>query len=152
MDESVTRQRELAESLARRVHHGIKDKSGAPYIDHPRRVAAKLAEPRAQVVAWLHDVLEDTETSEDELRVQFDGTIMDAVVALTKIEGEAPESYYARVRANGLALQVKLADIHDNLDPARLALLDAPTANGFMAKYGRALMALSGEQVIKREA
>ena len=100
MPESMTRQLELAESLARRVHADQVDKSGAPYIEHPRRVVAKLTDPRAQVVAWLHDVLEDTETSEGALRAQFDGTIVDAVVALTKSDEETPEEYHARVRAN----------------------------------------------------
>lgn len=100
----MIRQLQLAESLARRVHAGDVDKAGVPYIEHPRRVAAKLTKPNARTVAWLHDVLEDTPTTESELRAQFDGEVVDAVVALTRIDGEAPEAYYARVRANELGL------------------------------------------------
>jgi hypothetical protein len=76
--------------------------------------------------------------------VQFDGAIVDAVVALTRIKGEAPEVYYARVRANALARRVKLADIHDNLDPSRLALLSSETVERLVVKYGKALLALFG--------
>ena len=141
----MTKQLELAEDLARRIHQGQLDKAGLPYIDHPRRVAAKLTEPRAKAVAWLHDVIEDDpETSEDTLRVQFDGAIVDAVVALTRVKGEPDEVYYARVRRNELARQVKHADIHDNLDPLRTVLLDSATVERLGAKYGRALTQLYG--------
>lgn len=134
-----------AADFAERAHVGQIDKSGAPYIEHPTRVAAKLAAPVAKAVALLHDVLEDTDVTEAELRQEFGDEVTDAVVALTRVAGEPPESYYARIRANGLALQAKLADIHDNLDPARLAKLDPSTAGRLMAKYGKALIALAGE-------
>lgn len=144
MPESLTTQLELAERLARRVHQGQLDKAGLPYIDHPRRVAAKLIERRAQTVAWLHDVLEDTPTTEAELRNQFDAAIVDAVVALTKVDGEASEMYFARVRSNELARQVKYADIHDNLDPLRMAQLDDATFKRLAAKYGKAIAEIFG--------
>jgi len=143
VDESVIKQLQLAERLARRVHEGQPDKAGLPYIEHPRRVVAKLAKPRARTVAWLHDVLEDSSTTESELRTQFDDEIVDAVVALTRIGGEPSEAYYARVRANELALLVKFADIDDNLDPLRLDLLDSATAERLVAKYREALTHLS---------
>jgi (p)ppGpp synthase/HD superfamily hydrolase len=145
MENADTNRLELAEVLARRVHSGQVDKSGAPYVEHCRRVAAKLTDELAKVVAWLHDVLEDTDTSEAELRSQFGDEAIDAVVALTRISGEAPEEYYARVRANELALQVKLADIADNLDPERLAVLEPATAARLMQKYDKALQDLTGE-------
>ena len=93
----------------------------------------------------MHDVLEDDpETTEDELRVQFDDAIVDAVVALTRVKGEADEVYYARVRCNELARQVKHADIHDNLDPLRTALLDPATVERLGTKYGKALTQIFG--------
>jgi (p)ppGpp synthase/HD superfamily hydrolase len=140
----VDGQLERAESLARRLHSDQFDKSGAPYSEHCRRVAAKLINIQSKTVGWLHDVLEDTELDEGALRAQFDGAIVDAVVALTRIKGEASEVYYARVRANALALEVKLADIHDNLDPSRLALLSSETVKRLVVKYGKALLALFG--------
>jgi len=143
VDESAIRQLQRAESIARRVHEGQLDKAGLPYIDHPRRVAAKLATPDARTVAWLHDVLEDSPTTESELREQFTGEIVDAVVALTRIDGEPSEAYYARVRANELALLVKFADIDDNLDPQRPGLLDGATAERLARMYREALTHLS---------
>lgn len=140
----VDGQLEHAESLARRLHSDQVDKSGATYSEHCRRVAAKLIDAQSKTVAWLHDVLEDTEVDEGALRAQFDAAIVDAVVALTRIKGEASEVYYARVRANALARQVKLADIHDNLDPSRLALLNSETVERLVVKYGKALLALFG--------
>jgi len=72
----------------------------------------------------------------------FGDRIVDAVVLLTRTEQVEPAEYYARIRENPLALAVKLADIHDNLDPARLSRLDADTASRLLRKYGAALVAL----------
>ena len=134
-----------AEALARAAHATQTDKSGEPYYEHLRRVAAKLEDDRARTVALLHDVLEDTPVTEDELRAQFPSEIVDAVAALTRRCDEPPDDYYLRVRANPLALRVKIADIHDNLDPSRLAELDEEKRRHFLNKYGHALVALSGE-------
>lgn len=135
-----------ASRMAQRAHEGQVDKGGAPYVEHCRRVAAKLPSPEAQVVALLHDVLEDTSATEFALREEFGHRVTDAILALTRTEDEAPESYYLRVRANPLAREVKFADIHDNMEPARLAVLDAPTAGRLRAKYAEALVALSSEE------
>ena len=135
-------QTERALRLAERLHAHQADKAGLPYIVHCRRAAAKLTDETEQTVAWLHDVLEDTEMSEAALREQFDPAVVDAVVALTRAPGEDPAAYYRRVRAKALARAVKLADIHDNLDPLRLAKLDEATRGRLVLKYGRALGAL----------
>lgn len=140
MTKSDTEIISLAEALATRVHADQADKASEPYIGHPRRVAAKLESPEAKTIAWLHDVLEDTDVSEAELREGFPDEVVDAVVALTKVADEPMEEYYARVRANPLARQVKHADIHDNLDPQRMALLDETTFQRFAAKYGKAIV------------
>lgn len=143
---SGSEQLELAERIARRAHAGQVDKSGVDYVEHCRRVAGKLTDEHARIVAWLHDVLEDTDACEDDLRLQFDDGIVDAVVALTRREDEATEDYYARVRGNDLARQVKLADIHDNLDPLRLSALDSGTAGRLVIKYSKALSAIFEER------
>lgn len=132
-----------AQALARRAHAGQRDKSGKPYVDHPARVAARVVNnPEAAAVAWLHDVLEDTEISSEDIAASFPANIVAAVVALTKTSAEPLADYYARVRANPLALQVKLADIADNIDPARTALLEDATRVRLEAKYAAALRAL----------
>ncbi len=126
-----------AETIARAAHAGQVDKTGAPYIDHPRRVAARVEADEAQAVAWLHDVVEDTTVTLDELAEQFPASVVEAVDVLTRRDGDG-DGYYVRVRANPLALVVKLADIADNTDPARQAALDAATRQRLGLKYAHA--------------
>ena len=130
-----------AAELAFVAHAGQTDKAGAPYFEHPRRVALKLeGDSQAMTVALLHDVLEDTGVTEAELRDTFSAEIVDAVVAITHPEGEPDDVYYQRVRSNPLALRVKLADIHDNLEPWRLAELNDEERSRLLEKYGSALV------------
>lgn len=130
-----------AEVLARAAHQGQTDKAGRPYAEYPARVASRVhGDDAAEAVAWLHDVVEDTEVTLDQLRSEFPAAVVAAVDAVTKRPGEPPEAYYGRVAADPLARQVKLADLADNSDPARLAELDEPTRERLTAKYaaGRA--------------
>ena len=146
----------LADSIADKAHEGQTDRNGWPYISHPRRVALgvrKLAcelaaathpdisleelKAEAQIVALLHDTVEDTGVS-----LAFLARIVDAIDALTRRPGESRESYLSRVRVNDLARLVKLADIADNTDPQRLALLEEPTRTCLMIKYEHSLKLL----------
>ena len=136
---------ERALALAEEVHAGQVDKLGQPYLGHCRRVVSKLNADDECAVAALHDIIEDTPTTAEDLREQFPDRIVDAVVALTRVDGEPPDAYYRRVKANPLALAVKLADLHDNLDPQRVRLLDPDTANRLRKKYGHAYLALSDD-------
>lgn len=136
-----------AERLAQHAHAGQKDKAGMPYIDHPRRVAARAEEvdgrPAAVAVAWLHDVVEDTPTTLEELRdAGFDTDVVAAVDAITRRPGEG-DDYYRRVAANQLAAVAKRADIWDNTNPERLALLSQADRDRLEQKYRHALEQLS---------
>jgi (p)ppGpp synthase/HD superfamily hydrolase len=134
-----------AAGIARQYHRTQKDKSGRPYFEaHVADVHRRVAEERdaVQVVALLHDVLEDTGCTEAELRGQFPADVVDAVLAITHHPDESRVDYYKRVRANPLALAVKLADIASNTDPARMALLDQPTRSRLRDKYRTALTVL----------
>lgn len=138
---------QLAEDIARRAHAGQVDKSGADYLTHPARVAAGVAshggDDTAVAAAWLHDVLEDCDvTAGDLLAAGIPAPVIDAVRAVTKAQGETLEEYCARVRANPVGLLVKRADLEDNTDPARTALLDAQLRARLAAKYSlvRALL------------
>lgn len=140
---------EIAKDLAHRAHAGQVDKAGRPYIEHVARVAAAVAhysEPEVQAVAWLHDVLEDCEPKFcNELLHIRPIEVFYAVKALTR--GKFSErTYYDRIRRNPLALCVKLADIADNADEARLALLDEATAARLRKKYSAALRQLGAPQ------
>jgi (p)ppGpp synthase/HD superfamily hydrolase len=95
-------------------------------------------------VAFLHDVVEDTAATLDDLRaLNFPERVVEAVDALTRREGETPDDYYVRVRANRDALAVKLMDVRDNADPRRLALLDIDTRKRLQWKYAKALLILT---------
>lgn len=134
---------ERAKDLAHRAHAGQVDKAGRPYIEHVARVAAAVAgDPEAEAVAWLHDVLEDCEDEGEALCREFPFTTYRAVSCLTRWPFLAQGEYYDRIRFEPLALRVKLADIADNMDEARLALLDEATANRLRRKYAKALEAL----------
>ncbi len=131
---------ELARQIATSAHEGQVDKGGAPYIGHAARVAARVrGDNAAEIVAWLHDVVEDTTVTLSDLRAHFPEFIIEAVDAMTRRSGEAPDAYYARVRADPIARAVKLADIADNTDPHRTALLPDDTRRRLTAKYDHAL-------------
>lgn len=122
-----------------RAHAGQTDKGGRPYIEHVERVAAHV--PFAyEDAAWLHDVVEDTDATLDDLRsAAFTPRTVEAVDALTHRKGERNIDYYARVRGNPIARTVKLADIADNANVRRLARLDDETIVRLVRKYARAL-------------
>lgn len=101
-------------------HAGQVDKSGAPYILHPLRVMMSVEGETDKIVAVLHDVLEDTELTADDLRAhKFSSDVREAVQALTRQTGEDYFDFINRLAPNPIARRVKLADIADNLSPAR---------------------------------
>lgn len=129
-----------AELIARVAHAGQVDKAGEPYINHPARVVARLSEDahHDRAAAWLHDVVEDTDVTLDQLRTVVSPTVVSAIDALTHREGEARADYYQRILKSQTALRVKAADIADNTDPARMARLDPDTRDRLIAKYDKA--------------
>lgn len=134
-----------AHDLAKRAHDGQKDKAGNRYFDHPARVAAAVSTHGYDFegAAYLHDTVEDTHITLDTLRaIRIPEDVVRAVDALTRRDGEPPEDYYQRVAVNLIARVVKRADIADNSDPQRLALLDEATQNRLRAKYTKALRLL----------
>jgi (p)ppGpp synthase/HD superfamily hydrolase len=129
--------------VARQAHEGQLDKSGRPYIAHPLRVMGAVRDPHERMTAVLHDVVEDTGvTLEDLLAAGCPGEVVDAVAAISKRPGEDASAYLARVAANPIALVVKRADIADNMSPERLSRLDAETQGRLRAKYEAALRVL----------
>ncbi len=138
-----------ARRLATEAHRSQLDKSGAPYIGHPLRVAKRLDSVDEQVVALLHDVLEDTPVTVDDLAAAgATEAQLRALELLCHAPGVDDLTYWRSVRSDPLALIVKIADIADNTDPARVARLDARTAERLAAKYRNALAVLAwGDQV-----
>jgi (p)ppGpp synthase/HD superfamily hydrolase len=112
--------------LMRRAHEGQIDKSGRPYYLHPLRVAMRLAHCSAaeRHAALLHDVVEDTAVKIDDLReLGYGDEVLGLVDLLTrrKPDGESHNAYMERIvqSRDVKALRVKLADVYDNMSPAR---------------------------------
>lgn len=115
---------ERAIEIAARAHAGQTDKGGHPYILHPLRLMFTLKDRNEQMVAVLHDVIEDTSVTLEELSSEgFSQDILDAVIALTKKEGESRISAAKRAAENAIARVVKLADVRDNMDLSRISEL-----------------------------
>jgi (p)ppGpp synthase/HD superfamily hydrolase len=112
---------ERAIEIAARVHAGQRDKAGEPYILHPLRVMLSLGGAHERMAAVLHDTVEDTPlTLEDLAREGFPPEVLEAVDALTKRDGERRPDAAARAVRNLIARAVKLADLKDNMDLSRL--------------------------------
>lgn len=124
-------------AFAARVHEGQRDKSGAPYIFHPVRVAAAFSDETLQTIAVLHDVIEDCGVTRYDLSREFSIVVADAVQALTRQEGESYEDFITRVALNPTSRLVKIADIRDNLRPG---------AEHLRGRYERALQALGVDE------
>ena len=139
----------LAKGIAFIAHRGKHDRSGAPYIDHPGRIAERF-DPITQTVeaaaAWLHDVLEDTAITAQEL---FEAGVMPQIVEvvqlLTRTPDITPDEYYARIRRDPVARRVKLADIDDNTARWRLRRLDYDMQLRLVEKYRYARQALGND-------
>ncbi|WP_039017307.1 HD domain-containing protein [Halocynthiibacter namhaensis] len=127
-------------------HAGQMDKLGEPYVAHLVRVASGVETAAQQIVALLHDIVEDSNCTLDALRAIFDETIVDAVDAMTKRPAEDYDIYLCRVHSNAIAQAVKLADIADNTSPRRVAGLDPETQVRLTAKYKHAVRFLNEKE------
>lgn len=115
---------ERAIEIAASAHAGQRDKGGAPYILHPLRVMMRVTTENERIAAVLHDVVEDTGGTLEQLQSEgFEQVVLDAVAALTKKPGESRLEAAARARANPIARAVKLADNADNMDFERIGAL-----------------------------
>lgn len=109
----------LAKHIAAKFHEG-QMYGEHPYFTHLVAVAENVKrmnpnDERLEVVAYLHDILEDTDCTETILAALFDSDVVSAVVALTKTEDMTREYYLIEVARHSLALQVKMADTFCNL-------------------------------------
>lgn len=139
---------QVAECVARTAHSGqVNPHDGEDYILHVERVVDHLAKAGADAVvlavAWLHDVVEDTTHTLQEIEQEFGTEIAAAVDAITHRKGETRLAYYDRVGENRLALAVKMSDIRDNTDPDRKAALAEATRTRLDRKYQAANRALA---------
>ncbi len=110
-----------AEAIARKAHEGQYDKGGRPFIGHPESVSSACLTEKAKITGWLHDVVEDTEMTMEEIRSYgFDEDVMEALKCVTKTEQYDENEYYTAIRNNPVAREVKLADLTHNMDLSRI--------------------------------
>ena len=133
---------EKAISIAAQAHEGQRDKAGAPYILHPLRVMMKMATEAEQITAVLHDVVEDTDWTMEQLQQEgYNREILDALDCLARRDGEEYGDFIKRVKQNPLSVKVKIADLEDNLNVSRLKEVTEADATRF-EKYKLALRIL----------
>ena len=124
--------------IALKAYAGQTDKAGKTYILHPLRLMAQMETEEEMCVALLHDVIEDSEfTAEDLLDEGIPAHIVNAVQYLTKNKGENYDDFIDRVLENKCAAKIKLADIEDNINILRLNTVTEKDLER-IAKYHRA--------------
>jgi (p)ppGpp synthase/HD superfamily hydrolase len=107
--------------IAVEAHRGQTQKCGAPYVLHPLHVMQSLTGEAERIAAVLHDVVEDTDvTLEDLGKEGFAAEIVEAVGLLTHDDADGYDEYVDRLRGNPIARRVKIADLEHNMDIRRL--------------------------------
>lgn len=134
---------EQAIAVATKAHAGQVDKAGQPYILHPLRLMFKFEADIEKIVAVMHDVIEDSGLTQDDLKkLGFSDEVIEAIDCLSKKNGEGYDSFILRVSKNNLARKVKIEDIKDNLDLTRLNRITDKDLQR-VEKYYRALAVLT---------
>ena len=128
------------------AHKEQADKSGLPYVFHPFHLAEQMPDEKSTVVALLHDVVEDTPYTLEDLRVMgFPEDVLEAIALMTHAKGVPYLDYVAALRSNPLARRVKLADLRHNSDLTRLDAVDEK-ALARVEKYRKAIALLEEEK------
>lgn len=112
---------ELALQIAVKAHAGQKDKSGEPYIFHPIRVMGRCSSPKAKIVALLHDTVEDTSVTFEELKsAGFTDDVLESLRLVTHEKDVPYDDYIEGLIHDPVSVEVKIADLEDNSDIRRL--------------------------------
>lgn len=133
-----------AMKIAYRAHHGQTDKGGIPYIFHPYHLAEQMTDEYTACVALLHDVVEDTDVTLEQLAEIFPKEVVEAVALMTHNDDTPYLDYVARIASNPIAKAVKLADLLHNSDKSRLEdqSNNADALKRWEEKYSKALQIL----------
>ena len=111
----------IALKLCFEAHKDQIDKSGMPYVFHPFHLAEQMADENTTIVALLHDVIEDTEYTLDDLRkFGFAEDVLSAISLMTHADDVPYMEYVVKIKTNPIAKAVKLADLKHNSDMSRL--------------------------------
>lgn len=131
-------------NIAYKAHEGQLDRSGIPYIFHPMHIAEQMTTEETCIVAILHDVVEDTDVTLDELKeAGFSENVINSINLLTHRD-EVPYLDYVRaLKDDPIASVVKLADLNHNSDRTRLTVITKKDEQRFI-KYQKAKEILQG--------
>jgi (p)ppGpp synthase/HD superfamily hydrolase len=127
--------------LAVEAHEDQLDKGGNPYINHPIRVMDGVELYLDKIVAVLHDVIEDTDITSDDLRKHFSEDIVQDIEFLSKKPGQTLEDYIEIVKLSPRAIRVKIQDLKDNMDLTRLSVIKEKDIDRYL-KYAKIKMEL----------
>ena len=131
--------------FSKKAHEGQFDKGGHPYYLHPKTVALMGKTEEEQIVGYLHDVVEDTDYTFDDLReLGINDECLEALELLTHKKSEPYEEYVKRIKTNELARKVKINDLTNNMDLSRLTNVTDKDLER-VEKYKRCLAYLMSE-------
>jgi (p)ppGpp synthase/HD superfamily hydrolase len=148
MTEDLTLER--AKAIASKAHASQVDKAGRPYIEHPLAVMRLVEGDDAKIVAVLHDVLEDTQVTVDELRAAgASERQIAALKAVTKQPGEPYRDAVRRALADPIGRVVKIADHDNNTDPNRVSLLSKEDAERLHNRYAEVKDLIEAARIIE---
>lgn len=137
-----TKETKKALKLCFEVHKEQKDKSGLPYVFHPFHLAEQMNDENSVIVALLHDVVEDSDMTFDDLKnMEFSQEILDALQLLTHKNDVDYFEYVNQIKSNELARKVKLVDLKHNIDITRLDNITEKDVNR-VNKYKKAIQIL----------
>lgn len=138
-----------AVTIAATAHQNQVDKANAPYILHPLRLMLRGQTPLEQIVAVLHDVVEDSDWTLEQLAAEgYPPEAMAALDCLTRRIDESYDEFIDRVLTNPLATRVKRYDLEDNMMLTRMTTLtpkDVERLQRYHAVYQRLLKAIEAE-------
>ncbi|MDY5955668.1 MAG: HD domain-containing protein [Frisingicoccus sp.] len=133
--------------IAYKAHEGQVDKTGVPYIFHPFHLAESMTDENSTIVALLHDVIEDTDWTIDDLEKEgFNEDILTALKLMTHNPAEPYMDYISRLSTCPVARQVKLADLYHNSDQTRVENPDEKMLKRW-EKYDRAIQLLKSVNI-----
>ena len=124
-----------AMAIAYAAHHGQVDKGGMPYVFHPYHLAEQMDDEISCCAALLHDVVEDTDVTMEDLAREFPAEVIEVLKLLTHPEDIPYFDYVRRIKDNSTAVKIKLADIAHNSDQSRCPDLTEEQRAYFRRKY-----------------
>ncbi len=133
------------------AHKDQSDKAGMPYVFHPFHLAEQMPDEETVICALLHDVIEDTDiTLQDLQNMGFPTAVTDALALLTHDDETDYMEYIRSITKNPIAKVVKIADLKHNSDLSRLNTIDEKAIRR-SEKYKKAIVLLTTDETIENQ-